>query len=90
MAGVLALLFLHDIKTLRLLIASIECFFKTRGFSRVPPFLLFWFLSRTFFSSLFFLPLFGDVGGVALRPDKEDLPLETAESLSESSVLCVW
>ena len=63
----LALLFLQALRTFCLLTASTEFFLRTRGLTSV--------------FSLCLAP--GEVGGVQLRQEREDLPLETALSLSE-------
>lgn len=75
----LALLFLQAFSTFCLLIASTEFFFRTRGFTSLAS-LVFLLLP-----DLSLCPVLGEVGGVQLRQEREDLPLETALSLSESS-----
>ena len=74
----LALLFLQAFSTFCLLIASTEFFFSTLGLTSVLFLVL---------PDLSLCPVFGEVGGVQLRHEREDLPLETALSLSESSIL---
>lgn len=73
-----ALLFLQALRTFCLLMASTEFFFSTRGLTSVMFLLL---------PDLSLGPDLGEVGGVQLRQESEDLPLDTALSLSESSVL---
>ena len=75
--GSVALLFLQALITFCRLIASTEFFLRTRGLLSVE-FLL-------FCEDLD--PDFGDEGGVQLRHESDDLPEDTALSLSESSVL---
>ena len=69
-----ALLFLQALRTFCLLMASTEFFFSTLGLTSLM------FLVLADFS-LCLAP--GEVGGVQLRQESEDLPLETALSLSE-------
>ena len=73
-------LFLHAFNTFWRLIASTEFFFNTLGFCCCCS------LSLLLFDN-FSLCCFGDCGGDVERPDNEERPEETAESLSESSVL---
>jgi len=74
---VLGELFLHALSTFCRLMASTEFFFSTLWFAWSPAFVL----------AAFSLSL-GDCVGEEERPDREDRPEDTAESLSESSVLC--
>ena len=73
-----ALLLLQALITFCRLMASTEFFLRTRGFSSEFVFLLLPDFSLD--------PDFGECGGVQLRHDSDDLPLDTALSLSESSV----
>ena len=75
----LALLFLQAFSTFCLLIASTEFFLSTLGLTSLTS-LVFLLLP-----DLSLWPVLGEVGGVQLRQESEDLPLETALSLSESS-----
>lgn len=82
-----ALLFLQALITFCLLIASTEFFLSMRGFNFKSLWLFVFLLLYCDFS---LVPDLGECGGVQLRHERDDLPLDTALSLSESSVFITW